>query len=454
MWQLPLSRRELVEALSPRGWNPSRAFQESRPSLDMVRPDQVVAVWPMSPTEFGPLPTTLVVHDGEQRDTLAWLATYVRDLRPFTAFCRVVERSTAERFLSGPSSPHLNEREGMFAGLVLGESLAHSQGRSSTVSLPATAYSATLSHAIGRAFALTGGSIATDDVARRWSRARETTGQSALGVPVAAIVSVWSVALGTANTTSKSRGLFDGLDLLRAAWADWSNTGAISDSIWTDLASGNPALGPMRSIQPLPREQRVEAVDAALRPLGAGHREHDERHAFLAGYCTSLVAPGTLEHADILLPVAASLPTAYLWYGLFAGTNTRGDSLPVGNPLARRIVREMTLPDRLVDRPRCDVALEELALASSADTSVRLTSRVGRLDVDILPGVTVPLRWPAREEPEGADGGRARERELQHLLTEMDEVGARWSFLRDRLRELMQLGEGGRALNLRRKRGK
>jgi hypothetical protein len=203
----------------------------------------------------------------------------------------------------------------------------------------------------------------------------------------------------------------------------------------------------------LPREQRVEVIDMSLRALISMRRENDERSAFLAGYFASLLAPGTLDHADILAPVASLLPTAYLWYGLFAGMNVRGECLPIGNLLARRIVRDLTLPDRLVDRPRCDVALEEMAMVGPGENVLRLTGKSGRLEIDILPGVTTAVRWPLHTEPGEEDLRRARDRELQHVLMEIDQVGSRWRYLSERLREMLHMTEGNRQASPRRKRG-
>lgn len=143
----------------------------------------------------------------------------------------------------------------------------------------------------------------------------------------------------------------------------------------------------------------MHLIDMALKMLVSG-RGDEERRSFLAGYFTSLLGPGTLDHADFLTPVESALPTSYLWYGLFAGINPRGNALPVGNPLARRIIRDLTIPDRLIDRPRCDVALEELRMHGSPESILKMTSKAGRLDIDILPGVTTSVRWPPHEVPE------------------------------------------------------
>jgi len=454
MWILPVTRRELVDLITPRhGGDVRGAVEENRLSFDIVNVDVMAALWPARPGEFGRLPAAIIVPEGSQRDTLAWLSTYVRDFRPFTAYCRVVERPIAEQFLKGPSAPYLQGNEGICSGLILGEALTHARGRASILDLPATAFSATLSHAISRTFALTGGLVPFDTIARLWTQAREITGQNGLGVPPNMILSVWAVALGMPVHSTQTRTLFEPANVLAAAWSEITKVGEVRDPVWHSLVEGYPDLERMRGLLEMPREQRVQMIDGALRLLVSSRRDADERRSFLAGYFTSMLGPGTLDHADILAPVSSLLPTAYLWYGLCAGVNVRGDALPVGNPLARRIARNLTIPDRLVDRPRCDVALEELVMHGLGDNPLRLTAKAGRLDIDILPGVTTSVRWPPQESPNQDDLRRGWEVDVQNLLVEMEEITMRWHHLTERLRDVLRMAESDRQPPSRRKRG-
>lgn len=440
MWVLPVNRRQMVDLLTPRANGRSvGALEERRPSFDIVRSDRMVAVWPSNPDEFGQMPTAIITGDGERLDVMAWLSTYVRDFRPFTAYCRVVERPIAEKFLQVPEAPTLNSMEGICAGLILGESLMHARGRSSILDLPFSAYSATLSHAISRTYAQTGGAIPLEMVAELWGLARKITSQGAL-VPPSAILSVWSAALGMSGHFGHTKSLFSSSNILTHSWMELASRGELPDVLWHELVEGYKDLDSMRPILSMPREQRVHMIDMALHMLSTG-RGDEERRSFLAGYFTSLLGPGTLDHADFLTPVAQLLPTAYLWYGLFAGINPKGDALPVGNPLARRIIRDLTIPDRLADRPRCDIALEELRMHASPESILKMTSKAGRLDIDILPGVTTSVRWPPHEMPEELDMKRHRDMEARHLLMEMDDYAMRHRHLMERLREVLRLGE-------------
>ena len=452
MWVLPVNRRELVDLLAPRASGLAvNANEEFRPLSDIIRDDRIVALWPADPNEFGRMPTAIVTGEGERRDVMAWLATYVRDFRPFTAYCRVVERPIAEQFLKSSGSPTLNRKEGICSGLILGESLMHARGRSSVLDLPFSAYSATLSYAISRAYALTDGSVSLEVIAELWSQARKATGQNAL-VPPDAVLSVWSAALGTSRRNSNKRSLFGISDILTHSLMEITSRGEVSDVLWQELVQGYVNLEPMRPILNMPREQRVHMIDMALHMLVSAKGD-EERRSFLAGYFTSLLGPGSLDHADFLAGIAAVLPMSYLWYGLFAGVNLRGDALPVGNPLARRIIRDLTIPDRIVDRPRCDIALEELTMHGSPESLLKITSKSGRLDIDILPGVTTSVRWPPHDFPNELESKRDRDLEARQLLDEMDEYTSRSRHLNERLKDLLQLGEVQREPPPKKKRG-
>lgn len=452
MWVLPVSRRDLVDLLTPRaGGRSLGALEEQRPSFEVVRSGRMVAVWPHDPDDYGRMPTMLITGEGESQDVMAWLSTYVRDFRPFTAYCRVVERPIAEKFLQRSGAPTLNRMEGVSAGLILGESLMHARGRSSILDLPFSAYSATLSHAISRTYAQTGVAIPLEQIAELWSQARELSGQGALVSPNS-ILAVWSAALGISRRNAHSKSLFGSSDILTHAWMEISSRGELPEVLWNELVEGYWDLQTMRPILSMPREQRVHMIDMALHML-VSQRGDEDRRSFLAGYFTSLLGPGTLDHADFLAPVVPVLPMSYLWYGLFAGVNPRGDALPVGNPLARRIIRDLTIPDRLIDRPRCDIALEEMRMLGSPEIALKMTSKAGRLDIDILPGVTTSVRWPPHEIPDEQEKKQHREMEARHLLAELDEYAMRSRHLAERLREVLWLEEPERQPSAKKKRG-
>jgi hypothetical protein len=455
MWVRSMSRREFVGILSTK-----RAME----SIDAVEaPDdrlravdtrnEMIALWPMHPSECGPLPSVIIVPTDGQDEFLAWTATYVRDFRPFTAFCRVVSRAIAEEYLAAPATPSLQHVEGMCAGLILGEAMAQSQGRVDIREIAISTYPATLAYSLCRALALTRTPRFVDAVTSTWQHVREFTGQARTNVSSAAISFVWSVAFNAAISHQGQRTLFEASDSVREAWREYSQRGEFSVGTWDQLTGSVPEFSQLRDMSRLPREHRLILVDTALGKLASVGRDGSIRWSFIAGYITSMLGPGTLDHAEILLPVSTALPTALLWYGLFAGANPRGDGLPAGSTVARRIVRDLTSPDRLVDRPRCDMAFEELLMIAHPYGNRQLENLPGgRLDIDLIPGVTMAAYLPQHSSAKGEDASRLRDAELLHLLEEIDELSVRQRILSERLRGSLDLSSRSRpASNKRRK---
>ena len=86
---------------------------------------------------------------------------------------------------------------------------------------------------------------------------------------------------------------------------------------------------------------------AALRILLSSKRGDEvSGRGFLAAYFTSLLGPGTLDHADFLRPGGDRFSDGLsLVMASSGGVNPRGDALPVGNPLGGDAsFRDLTIP--------------------------------------------------------------------------------------------------------------
>src|SRR5262249_12723609 len=153
-----------------------------------------------------------------------------------------------------------------------------------------------------------------------------------LTVPPDIIHWVCGIAMGFSGAALPDRLQFDAC---ASAWSDIMRGGEISEPSWGRLVDGFPEIEPMRQLVKLPREQRLRGVEVGINSLIRVRKEGVERRSFLAGYFANLLAPGSLDHTDVLAPVVSILPTSLMWYCLFATANNRGDSFPSGNVLAR-----------------------------------------------------------------------------------------------------------------------
>lgn len=455
MWALTTSRREILDLfLLRRSSEDIKAVEVAGRFLAAVSPNVTTAIWPCHPRDFGALPSTIVVPESELRDFIAWIGTYAREFRPLTSFCRIVTRPIAEHFLMAPPVPFLGSAQGICAGLVIGETLAQSNGKIDHRELPSSAYPATLSYVLSRALAITGTTDVLEHVLSLWTRTKELAGQPQPTMSPASVASIWFLPFATTSNKYHTFNGIESADLLSEAWRQLASCGEITESVWDRLTIGLSEFRPMRNMVRLTREKRLELVDTGLRLLALADKDGSDRKAFLAGYITSMLSPGTLDHAAVLAPIAGRLPAAFVWYGLFAGLELRGGLLSIANPTARRIIRDLTAPDRLMDRPRCDISIDELSIIGTGEGLHAIKgARSGRLDVELLPGVTTSIRWPQQDLATAEESRHVRDAEIQRLLSDLEDIALRHRLLTDRLRHGLGIKEAQQsAAAIRRKR--
>ena len=68
-------------------------------------------------------------------------------------------------------------------------------------------------------------------------------------------------------------------------------------------------------------------------------------------------------------------------------------------------------------------------------------TRSGRLDVDLLPGVTMSVRWSPPEVLVDEEVRRGRDAEMHRLLMDMEDVAMRQRMLVERLRHTLGMNE-------------
>ncbi len=109
--------------------------------------DDILLVWQESPVGIFTLPRAVIVAEESMSDFLAWVSTYFRHIRPFTAHCRVLTPSFAQLFTPPISSLSIPDMGSAHIGLILAEGISYSIGRADLNRLPLSAFARTLSFA-------------------------------------------------------------------------------------------------------------------------------------------------------------------------------------------------------------------------------------------------------------------------------------------------------------------
>lgn len=392
-------RRRFVDFLTnraPLGTGTSRTAE----TVDGIEPhgEELVLLWDRPPTETFVLPRAVIVAEDGLTDFLAWVLTYFRHVRPFTAHCRILTPALARLCDNTTRSGAGLDLASADVGLIVAEGVAYSVGRTDTNRLPFAALARTLSFAFAESARRYGDVLAASEdlvgkIRSGWGSARELTHQAPLELAANVINEVWAVILsvaGVAQPKSTPEPLL--IEAVRGVKSD----GSVPKDVWKKLAAGVLRDVPPAELLEGPREARVRAVENAIRELT--HRREGSRweRAFVAGYMASRIQPGSLDHFAVLFPAIADLRECLLWYGACAGLTPDSAVANYGNGLGWLIKREMRRPTHWLDRPNCDIALSEMAVLMDGREGSKPaipTVSSGVLKVELVPLVSTSVKW-------------------------------------------------------------
>ncbi len=412
MYLWSCDRRRFIDFLTNRA-PLSAGTGRTTESVDGIDPrgEELVLLWKKAPTDAFALPRALVVAEDGLTDFLAWVLTYFRQIRPFSAHCRILTPPLLRLCDDSTRSAKGLDLGSADVGLIVAEGVAYSVGRTDTNRLPFAALARTLSFAFAEGARRYGDAIASsDDLVERlksgWASARELTHQSPLELPTNAIYDVWAailnVAGGTAATQRKSTPEPILIDAVRGVKSD----GFVPKEIWKKLAARVLRDVPPAESLEGPREARVRAVENAIRELT--HRREGSRweQAFVAGYMASRIQPGSLDHFVVLFPAVADLRECLLWYGACAGLTPNSAVTDYGSGLGWLMKRDVGRPTHWLDRPNCDIALPELAVLMGGREGQKpmiptVSSSV--LKIELLPLVSTSVKWSDQGEENATD---------------------------------------------------
>lgn len=450
MWVKAVSRQELLEIFQREGRSVAAAIQGEL-LLDS-HAQELQLIWRDDPEERPSLPVAVVVEARERRDFLAWVATYLRGFRPFTAHCRVIDASFAAKYLQREREVSLGRLENACLGVILGEAATEGYGQSDLRSPSLAVCMGTYSYAMSRALALGMLPREAQLVTEGWTSVRRIARYGRGPLDISALKEVWSVILGL-SAGDDQRGYVEfpaAPTAIFEACRDLYETGEMQAPRWTALVGDVPELRSVPAEMRGAREERVVAFEKALGVLG--NQGWSRPHAgFLCGFLASEIAPGSIDHLRLLSPWVRRFGSVSVWYGLCAGLRTDSDVRDHSSGLGRSILRDILWSESAVDRPRCDIAVSELEVLSGAvDHLLEFRTRnQGQLEVELIPCLNIWLRWlPRSDSMEDFTRPSAEMEEKRRLFEELGLTLQKFSSLYARLGRILGIqgtsGEQGR----------
>ena len=431
MWTLDTDRKGLLNILHA-GKEVGTDMLQGKRTGTPIQEGRIRLLW-QNKEKLKELPVAVLVRKTEINDFFAWTNTYLPNWSPITAFFRVLSDTMFEEINNQEENIFDRTYETAAVGLIIAEAIIQSRVRYEYDRVPLNGCIATYSFVAARG---TVRGIALEDLAKRWDMCRQIVGQGPLPVKSEHLCTPWEVLIETTqkkyerkNDTSTAKPT----KTLENAFIDISTQGKVGSVAWKALTNEFPGIrNAMHHMQDT-QETRIITFERVLKETLRGRKAHSLEASFLLGYMASLIAPGSLKHADLLIDHVDSLPTAIMWLSLFASLHQKSQ-IRTGN-LAHLVWRAMVEDDKVLSRPKSDIALSELQILAEAGyfSDKFRGSKRGRLVVEIVPCVNTVVRWSRQEHTEGAQGQidlfnvgngsiRSIAKDLRNIQVELDRV--------------------------------
>ena len=387
--------------------------------------------------EITKLPHFIVVQESERRDFFAWVNTYCPFVTPLSQWCRVV----TERELTDAGAARVPPRYGgavaAWAGAMIGEAILHMGTGGKVAQLPIAALHTCGTFVAARSFGLWEDPDSRIAATERFRGARALLGSTERGVRAADLARAWEVLEILSGWKDRVRqgGLWEE-NWTVAACEDIQRTGFVGKGTMTKVVERLGWSGDYLEFEKAGAEQRLRIFDGAVERLGR-MRESGESvetlAAFTVGYFAARIGGGATGHIGLLDGIVGRRPMVAVWYGVASALYRPEVWGAEFGGLGRLAVRELALPWRFCDPPRCDVAVDELASLVEPrrrSASLRFRGAMRKMvNVEVALGVNGAIRlpWAAEDDGEGVVGQafQAELAELNRHLTAATESARR-----------------------------
>ncbi|MER8374784.1 hypothetical protein [Mesorhizobium sp. M1406] len=390
MWMASLGKREFLETIAggPSVETITAASEFSSKRTLHASQGRIAILWRDKPEDHHSFPILTVVEKSQIRDLLAALNASPKALWPFTAFCRIMDYGQAEAYLNRVASSRSEALVDAVGLLSLVEVQLLSEGQIKARQVSPAAAKRTLSFVWGRGVASGLSLMELEELTSRWLEAYSLCNSLKASESNTPSVQYVLPVLTTVCGLIENELPFSPIERLIAAIINSDRQA--KDSAWREASDDFAMDISLQSIESASREERGAYLQRMFR---GEHRLGISQQGAAQGFLATQVAPGSLEHLDIVLSQGG--PEAAFWYVLFAALQKPHAILNAFGGLGRRIARDLRDYETLDQSPRADIGLDELRLLVRANAD-GLVSKVGHsneIEIELLPGISATFRF-------------------------------------------------------------
>jgi hypothetical protein len=392
MWTARLSRREVLELM----------LSANEPARDVLKsitgvvfdgdPAAYHAFWTQQPGGALPLPELLVVPDGTEGELLVALNASPHAPSPMTSLTRVLTGSEAHALFRSSTLEGADDTLPSAVALAMVEAVVLSDGRVPLRQVTPALCKRTLSFAWGKALAASSPAAFMEKLPSRWIEAYGIVNSPAAVPGLRSIVSALVGPLG--SCAQLGLGLQPAGPAGKLAHACLRRDRLLQERAWAELAQRAGGAPSLDSLASATREERGSHLQQMLKL--APPSSNDDSMAAACAFLATQVAPGSLEHFDVLR--GASNPSVAFWYALYASLQTPSEILSGLGGLGLRVIRDVSRVEEPVGRPTADIAFSEVKALERVGIDVlgRKFGHLSEVEVELIPFVTSSFSFHAR----------------------------------------------------------
>lgn len=367
--------------------------------VEDLPPRKVRVMWRWRPT-VGMTPAVVVVPEADLREFFAWANTYLMGWRPISGLRRVVSDREISKYLRDIRNGEITWKyRNALLGMIFCELFSNTMARGGHLRGSSWTYAdcaGTYSFAMARAMCVD--VVNAERVAEQWWRAHKMSHSTWRGRKLGVVWDPWSALLRVSGLPVDVEG---GNDDVSDAVVAICNTLRDGEEIDRDglnmLTEGLPEVEAGFARMNGPREERVHALDLALRSIDKRPMEWTRVELVALGLLASRIAPGSLDHVGLVGRHMDGAHVAIMWYGLFSGIAKGARIVEQHDSLGRRVLRDILAEDTVFSRPNCDISIDEL---ETLTVSNRLLNHIpinasDQLRIEILPCINTVVPWRA-----------------------------------------------------------
>lgn len=362
--------------------------------------EELLFIWKDEPSNNHYFPIYICTPTKKSKEFLAWASTYLKTLKPFTAFTRVVDIDEIQMLQNTKPIELPIQIENAFTGAIIGEivelnKLGIIKHQNLMAARSTFSYTIAMSHILSSPHKKI-------EIARRYDAVRKLASMSVMPSYLTYLQGIWQNFLSTIGINFDDNNVFQerlSFPPIKYALSSLANGSEITRTHIIDILHHPIELPDIPSIDSK-IEIRVEQFEKVCAVISSNKQIHPQSASFVIACLANQITPGSFKHLALLEPYYRNYPGVYIWYGLCSGLNFNSDIMSYNSGLGWRISKQLLSKSTVFEKSAADICFNEYEMLLTLDKQDTFfnTEYANSLTIELVPGISTLISWPPKSE--------------------------------------------------------